>query len=178
MLAKAYGEQPWRQDKGCSSLTSSRATAASTLLHLRPAPLTLRLGLGRSFACIGHARTPIRPAAPLILTISVKLAAQTFATCPSLMTTSLFVPPKQPSDVPGCDVLFVGGADNERVEFMKGFMCAGPPVALCGAYWEHYPATRSHARGHKGYEGASLLPMPRSICASCAARIATVTSCA
>lgn len=64
----------------------------------------------------------------------------------------LSAPPGEPGDALGCDVLFVGGADNDRAEFMNVFMAAGPPVALCGAYWERYAATRSHARGHKSYE--------------------------
>jgi spore maturation protein CgeB len=61
-------------------------------------------------------------------------------------------PPEESGKAPACDVLFVGGADKERAEFMKAFMRAGLPIVLCGAYWERYPVTRSHTRGHKGYE--------------------------
>jgi spore maturation protein CgeB len=65
---------------------------------------------------------------------------------------ALSVPFEEPNDAPAYDVLFVGGADNDRVEFMKAFMRAGPPVALCGGYWDRYPATQQYARGQKGFE--------------------------
>jgi spore maturation protein CgeB len=47
------------------------------------------------------------------------------------------------------DVLFVGGADHDRVAFMTEFMRNGPPVALVGGYWERYPAFRAQALGIK-----------------------------
>jgi len=65
---------------------------------------------------------------------------------------SLLAPPEVPVEVRSFDVLFAGGADNERAEFMQAFMRAGTSVALCGAYWERYPATRPHALGQKGYQ--------------------------
>ena len=50
------------------------------------------------------------------------------------------------------DVLFVGGADADRVAFMTEFMQHGPPVAIAGGYWERYPAFRPHALGIKSPE--------------------------
>jgi spore maturation protein CgeB len=47
------------------------------------------------------------------------------------------------------DVLFVGGADPDRVAFMTEFLRRGPSVALVGAYWDRYPSTRPYAQGHK-----------------------------
>ncbi len=47
------------------------------------------------------------------------------------------------------DVLFVGGADRDRVDFATAFMRSGPPLTLVGAYWERHRKTRSHAIGHK-----------------------------
>jgi hypothetical protein len=50
-------------------------------------------------------------------------------------------------DGPAPDVLFVGGADRERVSFMTDFLNTGPRVALVGGYWERFPAMRSYALG-------------------------------
>jgi spore maturation protein CgeB len=47
------------------------------------------------------------------------------------------------------DVLFVGGADTDRVAFMTEFTRYGPPVAMAGGYWQRYPAFRTHALGIK-----------------------------
>jgi spore maturation protein CgeB len=47
------------------------------------------------------------------------------------------------------DVLFVGGADRDRVEFISEFLKSGISVGLVGGYWESYRATRSYALGHK-----------------------------
>jgi spore maturation protein CgeB len=45
------------------------------------------------------------------------------------------------------DVLFVGGADRDRVAFMTEFLRTGPHVALAGGYWERFPAMRPYALG-------------------------------
>lgn len=50
------------------------------------------------------------------------------------------------------DVLFVGGADRDRVAFMSAFLKSGPPIALVGGYWSRYPATKPYALGLKGPE--------------------------
>jgi len=50
-------------------------------------------------------------------------------------------------DRPAPDVLFVGGADRDRVSFMTDFLNTGPRVALVGAYWERFPAMRPYALG-------------------------------
>jgi spore maturation protein CgeB len=50
---------------------------------------------------------------------------------------------------PQYDVLFVGGADPDRVAFVQDFMSAGPQLALVGDYWERYRAMRPYALGHK-----------------------------
>jgi spore maturation protein CgeB len=47
------------------------------------------------------------------------------------------------------EVLFVGGADRDRVTFMTEFIPTGPPVALVGGYWDRFPATRRYALGIK-----------------------------
>jgi hypothetical protein len=47
------------------------------------------------------------------------------------------------------DVLFVGGADTERVRFMREFMTDGPLVALVGGYWARFRTTRALALGLK-----------------------------
>jgi len=46
------------------------------------------------------------------------------------------------------EVVFVGGADCDRVPYMAALIRAGFKVALYGGYWERYPETKAHARGH------------------------------
>ena len=62
---------------------------------------------------------------------------------------SMFIPAERNAGTPQYDVLFVGGADRDRVEFVQNFMSAGPRLALIGDYWERYRATRPYALGHK-----------------------------
>lgn len=45
------------------------------------------------------------------------------------------------------DVLFVGGADPERAEFIRAFARAGLKVTLAGGYWADYPDLASHSVG-------------------------------
>jgi spore maturation protein CgeB len=46
------------------------------------------------------------------------------------------------------DVIFVGGADRDRVPLVAALIAAGLKVALYGGYWNRYPETRKHYRGH------------------------------
>lgn len=46
------------------------------------------------------------------------------------------------------DVLFVGGADPDRVALLTPLVRAGLDVALYGGYWDRHPETRPAARGH------------------------------
>lgn len=55
------------------------------------------------------------------------------------------------------DVLFVGGADKERVAFISEFMSAGPAVTLVGDYWETARRTRRFALGHRPPEEVRIL---------------------
>lgn len=45
------------------------------------------------------------------------------------------------------DVLFVGGADADRLAFMEAFMREFPRIALVGGRWSRYAATRGAALG-------------------------------
>jgi spore maturation protein CgeB len=47
------------------------------------------------------------------------------------------------------DVLFVGGADKERVTFVSEFISAGPALTLVGKYWESARQTRRFTLGHR-----------------------------
>jgi spore maturation protein CgeB len=47
----------------------------------------------------------------------------------------------------GCDVLFVGGGDRDRLSIVGELVTEGFKVALYGGYWERYPLTRAAARG-------------------------------
>jgi spore maturation protein CgeB len=62
---------------------------------------------------------------------------------------TLFTPAEVTLDTAGYDVLFVGGADRDRLAFVQDFMSAGAQMALVGDYWERYRATRPYALGHK-----------------------------
>jgi spore maturation protein CgeB len=46
-----------------------------------------------------------------------------------------------------CDVLFVGGADADRVPWIRALIDSGLSVGLYGNYWERFPETRNQARG-------------------------------
>lgn len=48
----------------------------------------------------------------------------------------------------GCDVLFFGGADRDRLPYITALIAAGLNVQLYGGYWERFAATKAHARGH------------------------------
>ena len=49
---------------------------------------------------------------------------------------------------PAPDVLFVGGADSDRVAFFNAYLAAGVPITLVGGYWERHVALRSSSLGH------------------------------
>ena len=46
-------------------------------------------------------------------------------------------------------VLFVGGADRDRVTFIEQLLAAGIPLQLVGGYWERYKVVRGHSMGQK-----------------------------
>ena len=46
------------------------------------------------------------------------------------------------------DVVFVGGADRDRVPYMAALIRAGFQLALYGGYWKRYRKTAGAARGH------------------------------
>jgi spore maturation protein CgeB len=45
------------------------------------------------------------------------------------------------------DVVFAGGADRDRVDYIFALIRAGMKVNLYGSYWERYPETKAHTRG-------------------------------
>lgn len=45
------------------------------------------------------------------------------------------------------DIVFVGGADEDRLPFATALISAGMSVALYGAYWNRYSEARKHYRG-------------------------------
>jgi spore maturation protein CgeB len=60
-------------------------------------------------------------------------------------------------DGPAPDVLFVGGADRDRVAFMTEFLRAGHRVALVGGYWERFSSMRPYALGQRSPEALCAL---------------------
>jgi spore maturation protein CgeB len=61
---------------------------------------------------------------------------------------TLFASARVVCDVPSHDVLFVGGADRDRVDFISAFIRKGPPVTLVGNYWDRLPALRGQVLGN------------------------------
>ena len=70
---------------------------------------------------------------------------------------AIFAPPDGVIAAPSHDVLFVGGADRDRVTFITAFMRRGPPVALVGGYWDRFHATRRYALGVQSPEAIGVL---------------------
>jgi spore maturation protein CgeB len=61
----------------------------------------------------------------------------------------LFSPVAPTAALPSHDVLFVGGADRDRADFMAKFMHSGLRPALVGDYWSRFPETRGFDLGQK-----------------------------
>jgi spore maturation protein CgeB len=70
----------------------------------------------------------------------------------------------QAEDSSGPDVVFVGGADADRVPFMTALMKANFDLRLYGGYWERFPVTRPAARG--------IVPLEETRRVTAAAKIA------
>jgi spore maturation protein CgeB len=69
----------------------------------------------------------------------------------------LFCPRAGAIDGPAPDVLFVGGADRDRVAFMSEFLRTGLCVALVGGYWERFPGMQPFALGEQPPEALCTL---------------------
>jgi spore maturation protein CgeB len=46
-----------------------------------------------------------------------------------------------------CDVVFAGGADGDRIDYISALIESGIDVNLYGGYWEQYPQTKAYTRG-------------------------------
>jgi len=55
--------------------------------------------------------------------------------------------PAEREEPPDADVVFVGGADRDRVPFISALIQAGFRLSLYGGYWDRYRETREYARG-------------------------------
>ncbi len=67
-------------------------------------------------------------------------------------------------DPSGPDIVFVGGADADRIPFMSALLEANFTLRLYGGYWDRFPATRSCACG--------IVPPQQARRATAGARIA------
>jgi len=77
--------------------------------------------------------------------------------CPDVRYLPFGFDPKlcypQPADAAessrlAADILFVGGADRDRIPFIAALAGEGFSIALYGDYWERFPETRTHYRGY------------------------------
>lgn len=66
---------------------------------------------------------------------------------PFAFDEGLHAPISGAGDEPAPEVLFVGGADADRVAFVTSFLKGGLPLALVGGYWDRYPEMRKHSYG-------------------------------
>jgi spore maturation protein CgeB len=55
--------------------------------------------------------------------------------------------PDAPDPALASDVIFVGGADADRVPWMQALLAQGIRLALYGSYWERFEVTRGRHRG-------------------------------
>ena len=62
------------------------------------------------------------------------------------------------------DVLFAGGADQDRASYLGPLIDAGLQVGLYGAYWERFAETRSAGRGYAAPEDLSALIARSHVC--------------
>jgi len=62
------------------------------------------------------------------------------------------------------DVMFAGGADDDRVALVSTLIGRGLRVALYGGYWDKHPATRSHARGFVDAAGLRKATNGAAVC--------------
>jgi spore maturation protein CgeB len=69
-----------------------------------------------------------------------------FAYAPEIHFREL--PPPQEREKFRADVVFAGGADQDRLPCFHALISAGLDVALYGGYWEKNSTTRRFARGH------------------------------
>jgi spore maturation protein CgeB len=70
---------------------------------------------------------------------------------------SLFAPPSPPLPDLDADVLFVGGADRDRLSFVTELIRYDIRVALVGGYWNRFSPTRSYALGLRQPEELCIL---------------------
>jgi spore maturation protein CgeB len=52
-----------------------------------------------------------------------------------------------PPELHNTDLLFVGGADSDRVPFVEKLAAGGLKLALYGSYWERYDSTKAYSLG-------------------------------
>lgn len=63
----------------------------------------------------------------------------------------------------GPDIIFVGGADSDRVPWVRALADAGFKVELYGSYWERFAATRAISRGQTSPDGIRRATMNAKI---------------
>lgn len=73
-----------------------------------------------------------------------------FAFCPAVHFPE--EPDASDATAPAADVLFAGGADEDRVPYVSALIEEGINVALYGGYWDRFSATRATSRGHATLE--------------------------
>jgi spore maturation protein CgeB len=65
--------------------------------------------------------------------------------------------------VPGPEVLFVGGADQDRAAFMTAFAGEEVPASVVGSYWGRYPIAGVTDLGHRSPEEVAALTLAAKV---------------
>jgi hypothetical protein len=99
-----------------------------------------------------HVFTPRRANMPEL----ERLSGPTVHYLPFAYAPEIHFPPKQLKGQErltwASEVLFIGGADEERAEIMRSIAANGHRLDLWGGYWDRMPEFKAVARGHAGPE--------------------------
>jgi spore maturation protein CgeB len=67
---------------------------------------------------------------------------------PFAFDTQLIPPMPEHRQPPDCDILFVGGADRDRVPIMQAVAESGLKLKLFGGYWDRHPVLKRYWAGN------------------------------
>lgn len=142
----SIGQSPLTAD----TLAAARARGTACLLYSTDDPWNPAHRAGwymRSLVHYDHVFTPRRSNIDDFRALGCQAVSYLpFGYDPSIFPP-LTAPDGEADDAP--EILFVGGADADRLEFVARLMEAGARPVLAGGYWDRHPKTRPLALGLK-----------------------------